>query len=62
MAELGLPILSEDGVPTPVVHTRLRAPDTGGADMIGDFLRSRDGKALGKKLARGAFGMLRKRM
>jgi DNA helicase HerA-like ATPase len=139
IGEAAVTILSEDGVPTPVVHTRLRAPasrmgpaddleaaakasplfakygeraeaesareklaerleqpepepepagrgrgrrgpaeeaqrirkrrrkeaataTTGGADMIGDFLRSREGQALGKKVARGVFGMLRKRL
>jgi DNA helicase HerA-like ATPase len=139
IGEAAVTILSEEGVPTPVVHTRLRAPasrmgpaddveaaakasplfakygeraeaesareklaarldqpepelepagrgrggsgpaaeaerirkrrrkeaatvTTGGADMIGDFLRSREGQALGKKVARGVFGMLRKRL
>ena len=35
---------------------------TGGADAIGDFLTSREGKALQKKVMRGVFGMLRKRL
>jgi Bacterial protein of unknown function (DUF853) len=35
---------------------------TGGADALGDFLRSREGKALGEKVARGVFGMLWKRL
>ena len=40
-----------------------RAPaPAGGADAIGDFLRSREGKALQRKVARGIFGMLRKRL
>ena len=128
IGEAAVTILSEDGVPTPVVHTRLRAPASrmgpaddveaaakasplfakygkraeaesareklaarmeqasprrnagrprresaasrraeeaatatgGGADVLGDFLRSREGKALGRKVARGVFGMLRK--
>jgi uncharacterized protein len=130
IGEAAVAILSEDGVPTPVVHTRLRAPAsrmgpaddvegtakasplfakygtraeaesareklaarmeeqdepepepagaarkaprrrkrepeaatarTGGADAIGDFLTSREGKALQKKVMRGVFGMLRK--
>src|SRR5918992_5749327 len=136
IGEAAVTILSEDGVPTPVVHTRLRAPasrmgpaddveaaakasplfakygvraeaesareklaarletaglagahaggrrgsgpaaeakrisrrrrkeaataSTGGVDVLGDFLRSREGKALGRKVARGVFGMLRK--
>jgi DNA helicase HerA-like ATPase len=41
---------------------RAPAPSGGGADAIGDFLRSRQGKALQKKVARGIFGMLRKRL
>jgi len=43
---------------------RRRAPalSGGGVDAIGDFLRSREGKALQKKVARGIFGMLRKRL
>ena len=41
---------------------RAPAPSGGGADAIGDFLRSREGKALQKKVARGIFGMLRKRL
>jgi uncharacterized protein len=40
---------------------RAPAPSGGGADAIGDFLRSREGKALQRKVARGIFGMLRKR-
>jgi DNA helicase HerA-like ATPase len=131
--EAAVTILSEEGVPTPVVHTRLRAPASrmgpaddvdaaarasplfakygtrteadsarerlaarmeaaepepeaaepeprarraprrrrtrapappagGGADAIGDFLRSREGKALGREVMRGVFGMLRKRL
>ena len=39
-----------------------RRPATAGADAIGDFLRSREGKALQRKLTRGIFGMLRKRI
>ena len=131
IGEAAVTILSEDGVPTPVVHTRLRAPasrmgpaddvegaakasplyakygtraetesareklatrmeeqdeaeaaepkapkaprrrkaepkapppKTGGADAIGDFLTSREGKALQKKVMRGVFGMLKKRL
>jgi DNA helicase HerA-like ATPase len=129
IGEAAVTILSEDGVPTPVVHTRLRAPAsrmgpaddvegaakasplftkygtraeaesareklaarmeeatmpdpevpepakaprrrkdepdaatarTGGVDVLGDFLTSREGKALQKKVMRGVFGMLRK--
>jgi uncharacterized protein len=127
IGEAAVTILSEDGVPTPVVHTRLRSPTsrmgpaddvegaakasplfakygtrtdaesareklaarmeepdepepaakaprrrkrepqaatakTGGADALGKFLTSREGKALQKKVMRGVFGMLRKRL
>ena len=128
IGEAAVTILSEDGVPTPVVHTRLRAPasrmgpaddveaianasalyakygtraeaesareklaarmeetedepepatkapkrrkrepkpappKTGGADALTDFLTSREGKALQKKVMRGVFGMLKKRL
>jgi uncharacterized protein len=133
--EAAVTILSEDGVPTPVVHTRMRAPASqigpaadveavarasplfakygtraeaesareklaerlepepaepaarkastpaddarriskrrrkeaatatgGGTGALGDFLTSREGKALGRQVARGVFGMLRKRL
>ena len=48
-------------------HRRKREPDaatvhTGGADALGEFLGSREGKALQKKVMRGVFGMLRKRL
>jgi uncharacterized protein len=124
IGEAAVTLLSEDGVPTPVVHTRLRAPASriGPADDVeaaakasplfgkygtrleaesareklaarvekaeepspapkrrrrrkqtspapadpmgelGDFLTSREGKALQRKLERGLFGMLRKRL
>jgi DNA helicase HerA-like ATPase len=42
-----------------------RAPapaPSGGLDELGDFLNSREGKALQKKVARGLFGMLKKRL
>ena len=53
-----------DHVPVPRRAPRRRAPapTSGGADAIGDFLRSREGKALQRKVARGIFGMLRKRL
>jgi DNA helicase HerA-like ATPase len=41
---------------------RSPAPKGTGADAIGDFLRSREGKALQRKVTRGIFGMLRKRL
>ncbi len=127
IGEAAVTLLSEDGVPTPVVHTRLRSPaskmgpaegvegaaqasplfakygtrvegesarellaermeaaepekpaappaerkrrrkeaataTTGGVGGLGDFLGSREGKALQKKVMRGVFGMLRKRL
>jgi uncharacterized protein len=136
IGEAAVTLLSEDGIPTPVVHTRLRAPASrigaaddvdaaakasplyarygtraeadsareklagrveqaqadapgrkgstpaedarriskrrrskeaatatgGGAGAIGDFLNSREGRAMGRKVARGVFGMLRKRL
>jgi DNA helicase HerA-like ATPase len=122
IGEAAVTTLSETGVPTPVVHTRLRAPasrmapadDVDGAakasplfarygtrtdtqsaremlaarveaateakpvgvpktakapapkdstaDAIGDFLNSRQGKALQKQVVRGVFGMLKKHL
>jgi hypothetical protein len=124
IGEAAVTILSEDGVPTPVVHTRLRAPasrigpaddveaaakasplfgkygtrieaesareklegrlaqtetpkepkarkprrekrapaPSGGLDELGDFLSSRQGKALERTVMRGVFGMLKKRI
>jgi DNA helicase HerA-like ATPase len=136
IGEAAVTLLSEDGIPTPVVHTRMRAPASrigaaddldgaakasplyakygtraeaesareqlagrledappaeaparsrstpaedarriskrrrkeaatatgGGAGALGEFLTSREGKAIGRKVARGVFGMLRKRL
>jgi hypothetical protein len=122
IGEAGVTSLSDEGVPTPVVHTRLRAPasrigpapdvdgvakasplyakygtrteaesarekleariekatepaaekprakprkppaPSGGTDALGDFLTSREGKALQRKVLRGVFGMLRKKL
>jgi uncharacterized protein len=130
IGEAAVTTLSDEGVPTPVVHTRLRAPASrigpaddvegaakasplyakygtrveaesareklaarmeeatveadpepapdkprkrrrakapapapaGGADAIGDFLTSREGKAIQRKVMRGVFGMLKKRL
>jgi hypothetical protein len=122
IGEAAVTILSENGVPTPVVHTRLRAPasrmapadDVDGAakasplfgkygtrteaqsaremlaarvqgatepdapkpgrrekapapaestaEKVGDFLNSRQGKAIQRQVVRGIFGMLRKRL
>ncbi len=44
------------------VPRRRRAPSGNGSDTVGDFLRSREGKALQRKVTRGIFGMLRKRL
>jgi hypothetical protein len=44
---------------------RAKAPapaPAGGFDQLADFLGSREGKALQKKVARGLFGMLKKRL
>ncbi|MBN1529664.1 MAG: DUF853 family protein [Thermoleophilaceae bacterium] len=121
IGEAAVTTLSDEGVPTPVVHTRLRAPASrmgpaddvegtarasplfatygarvdsesarellaarmekaapkeargqrpkkpppapgGGLDQLGDFLSSREGKAMQKKVMRGVFGMLKKRL
>ncbi len=48
-----------DHVPAP---RRGPAPKESSAGGIGDFLASREGKALQKKVVRGVFGMLRKRL
>ena len=123
IGEAAVTTLSDEGVPTPVVHTRLRAPasrmgpaddvegaakasplfakygervdaesareklaaridaatepaekkpkpkakqrapaPSGGVDALGDFLNSREGKAVQRKVLRGVFGMLKKRL
>ena len=126
IGEAAVTTLSDKGVPTPVVHTRLRAPASrigpapdvdgaakgsalyakygtrieaesareklaariekatvepgetrprarrrkaakppapaGGVDALGDFLTSREGKAIQRKVLRGVFGMLRKQL
>ena len=41
---------------------RRRPPGPGGAEALGDFLRSREGKAMQRKVMRGVFGMLKKRL
>ena len=46
----------------PAESHRAPAPGGTGAGAIGDFLRSREGKALQRKVTRGIFGMLRKRI
>jgi DNA helicase HerA-like ATPase len=121
IGEAAVTILSESGVPTPVVHTRMRPPQArmgpaedvdgvtkssalyakygtrldnqsarellaerlerakeeapeperrkkaseaakGGADTIGDFLKSTTGRTIQRELVRGLFGLLRRRV
>jgi uncharacterized protein len=83
IGEAAVTTLSDEGVPTPVVHTRLRAPasrigpadDVDGAakgspplrqvrDPCGGRERTREarGKAVQRKVMRGVFGMLKKRL
>ena len=52
-----------DHVPVPegMGRSRRRAPAPSGPVDVGDFLRSREGKRLQRKVLRGVFGMLRKR-
>jgi uncharacterized protein len=35
---------------------------SGAGDVLGDFLTSREGKAMQRKVMRGVFGMLKKRL
>ena len=54
----------EDAPTAPRKRRRERAPapSGGGADVIGDFLTSRQGKAVQRQVLRGVFGMLKKRL
>jgi DNA helicase HerA-like ATPase len=73
IGEAAVTILSESGVPTPVVHTRLEPPKPtehqkaaaaaagGGLAAVGKFLTSRQGQSIEKQVLRGVFGMLKKR-
>jgi DNA helicase HerA-like ATPase len=61
-ARLAPPPPEPEHVPLPRDDARAPAPRGTGADAIGDFLRSREGKALQRKVTRGLFGMLRKRL
>jgi hypothetical protein len=38
------------------------APAEGGAEALGKFLKSRQGKSLERQVMRGVFGMLKKRL
>ena len=52
-------------VQTPVVkeeHRSAAKATKSGADELGDFLGSRQGKAIQREVIRGVFGMLRKRI
>jgi hypothetical protein len=50
-------------VPAPARRRRRApAPAPAGPPDIGDFLRSREGRQLQRKVMRGVFGMLRKRL
>jgi hypothetical protein len=62
MAEPDLRAPMEHVPPPRELPDARRAPGGTGADAIGDFLRSREGKALQRKITRGIFGMLRKRI
>ena len=69
---LAPPAPAPDPVDAPMEHVplprrapepkRAPAPKGGGADAIGDFLNSRQGKTLQRDIVRGIFGMLRKRV
>jgi hypothetical protein len=47
-------------IPAPKLPKQRRAPAPEGG--IGDFLNSRQGKAIEREVIRGVFGMLRKRL
>jgi uncharacterized protein len=49
--------------PAPKPRRARKAPaPSGGLDELGDFLNSRQGKALERTVMRGVFGMLKKRL
>ena len=56
-----LPQTPMEHVPVPK-KPRKRAPAPAGPPDVGDFLRSRQGQRLQRKVLRGVFGMLRKRL
>jgi DNA helicase HerA-like ATPase len=60
VAPAPLPPTEMEHVPVPKAPRRQPAP-AGPAD-VGDFLRSREGQRLQRKVLRGVFGMLRKRL
>jgi hypothetical protein len=59
-AKAGKPI---EHVPVPRPAPKApRAPKAPSKEGVGDFLQSRQGKALQREVVRGIFGMLRKRL
>ena len=66
-AHLGRPSRTPEPAPREAARRKRqrrqpRPRPAGGADALGDFLTSREGKAVQKKVMRGVFGMLRKRL
>ena len=61
-ARLEEPAPPEAAPPKPSKRQKKSAESAGSADTLGDFLTSREGKAITRKVARGVFGMLRKRL
>jgi len=57
-----LPPTEMEHVPAPKRAPKAPKPKAPAGGDIGDFLNSREGKALQKKVIRGVFGMLRKRL
>jgi hypothetical protein len=57
------PAPEPEPAPTPAPARRRRAADDGGdTNPVVDYLTSREGKAMAKKVTRGVLGMLRKRL
>jgi hypothetical protein len=48
--------------PAPPKEAKAPAPKASTVEQVGDFLGSRQGKALQKQVMRGVFGMLKKRL
>ena len=60
MTPAPLPPTEMEHVPVPKAPRKPRAPE--GPVDIGDYMRSRAGQRLQRKVLRGVFGMLRKRL
>jgi uncharacterized protein len=60
-ARLEAPAPPDDPPPPKAEHKERAKASGGGVEGIGDFLASRQGKALQKQVLRGVFGMLKKR-